>query len=484
VSDRADAVVVGAGFGGLGAALALAERGARVVVCEQLRYPGGCASTFTKGGAEFDAGATLVSGFGPEQLFGRWIARHRIDLPLDWIDPLVELRAPGLRLPIGRDRDAFVARLADLPGAPREGLRAFFAEQRAIADVLWEVLGDVDALPPFDLTALLRHARRSPRFVPLLRLVARPLTVVLARHGVASFAPLRTYVDALCQITVQCSADEAESTFALAAMDYYHRGTAHVQGGVGALAHALARTIAANGGELRYSTAVRGLHRDGADWIVETRRGPIRTRRVFANVTPTALGSLIGEGVLPPSIARLGRAVDGAWGAVMRYALVRPEPGFPHGAHHVELVDDPHAPFVDGNHVFVSVSGADEARAPGELRTVTASTHVALGSLVRDPARVRAIQDRMRSTMDRLAPDLGRPTLEYPASPRTFARFTGRPHGAVGGVPRRAGLSAYAELGPREVLRDLWLVGDSVFPGQSALATATGGVRAVAASMR
>ena len=45
-----------------GAALALAKRGARVCLCESLRYPGGCASTFSKDGARFDAGATLVSG--------------------------------------------------------------------------------------------------------------------------------------------------------------------------------------------------------------------------------------------------------------------------------------------------------------------------------------------------------------------------------------------------------------------------------------
>ncbi len=64
------------------------------------------------------------------------------------------------------------------------------------------------------------------------------------------------------------------------------------------------------------------------------------------------------------------------------------------------------------------------------------------------------------------------------ASPRTFERFTGRPLGYVGGVPRRAGLHNYERLGPTEVLQGLFLVGDSVFPGQSTLATALSGVKA------
>jgi phytoene dehydrogenase-like protein len=59
-----DVLVIGAGFGVLGAALSLAEQGARVCLCESLGYPGGCASTFQRGGFRFDAGATLLSGLG------------------------------------------------------------------------------------------------------------------------------------------------------------------------------------------------------------------------------------------------------------------------------------------------------------------------------------------------------------------------------------------------------------------------------------
>ena len=70
-------------------------------------------------------------------------------------------------------------------------------------------------------------------------LLGRSLASVLASYGLSEFAPLRLYADALCQITVQCPAAEAEALFALAAMDYYYRGTAHVRGGVGTLASVL-----------------------------------------------------------------------------------------------------------------------------------------------------------------------------------------------------------------------------------------------------
>jgi cation diffusion facilitator CzcD-associated flavoprotein CzcO len=52
-----DAVVVGAGFGGLGTALELTRRGARVALCETFNYPGGCASTLHRHGFAFESAA-------------------------------------------------------------------------------------------------------------------------------------------------------------------------------------------------------------------------------------------------------------------------------------------------------------------------------------------------------------------------------------------------------------------------------------------
>lgn len=51
-----DAIVVGAGHGGLGAAAVLAEQGFRVLVLEQHNVPGGCSSSFVRGRFEFETG--------------------------------------------------------------------------------------------------------------------------------------------------------------------------------------------------------------------------------------------------------------------------------------------------------------------------------------------------------------------------------------------------------------------------------------------
>jgi len=489
-----DAAVVGSGFGGLGAALSLAERGARVALFETLAYPGGCASSFTRDGCRFEAGATLLSGLDAHQLFGRWIARHRLPVAIDRLDPLVTLRADGLEIAIPRDRDALVTRLAALPGAPAAGIRAFFAEQRRVADTLWALFDDPALLPLLDLPALLGHARRLPRYLALLPLVGRPLESVLGRHGVAGFAPLRLYLDALCRITVQCDAGAAEAPFALAAMDYYWRGAGHVRGGVGVLATALADAVHALGGAVRMADRVRRVEPlgRGRGFRVVSRAGEVTARAVVLNLLPQGLPAHLPEGTaLPPRIARIGAALDRGYGAAMLYATVRPPGDAPDGPAHLQLVLDAARPLTRGNHVFCSFSGAEDGRrAPPGLRTMTASTHVPLegflGLSPEERAReVAAIQARMRETIARRAPEWAAGVAaEMTASPRTFARFTGRPEGRVGGPPRTAGLLSYRSLGPLEALPGLFLVGDSVFPGQSTLAAALGGVRAAEAIER
>ncbi|MEM1414671.1 MAG: FAD-dependent oxidoreductase [Myxococcota bacterium] len=484
-----DVAVVGAGFGGLGTALTLAEARADVVLFEQLRYPGGCASTFTRRGRRHESGATLFSGFGEGQLMRRWIDRHGLDVPFATMDPLVELRAPDFTLAIPPDRATFLDRVVALEGVPEARARRFFAEQERVAGTLWALFAEPDLLPPFGLRELWTHARRVPAYLPLLRHVGRSLGSVLGRYGLADCAPLRTVLDAVCQITVQAGVDEVEAPFALGAMDYYFRGTGHVHGGIGVLAEELTRAIRNEGGEVRMPDAVKAIAPDRAPdnvggWVLRSRRGTTRARKVVLNLLPQGARRLLGRapGTLP-RLDALARKVEGGWGAAMLYltlapgGLARPEP------HHLELVVSSDAPFVEGNHLFVSVGAADERKAgPGE-RTATVSTHVpmdrfrALDEAGR-AAYVAEVQARMRAGLASRAPELAAAIVDVmPASPRTFARFTGRDEGFVGGIPRRVGLQNYTGLVPRPVLPNLHLVGDTVFPGQSTLATALGGVK-------
>jgi phytoene dehydrogenase-like protein len=477
-----DVAVIGAGFGGLGAALRLAEGGARVVVLEALRYPGGCASTFERDGYRFETGATLFSGLADGQLFHQWIERYGLEVDVQLLEHPIEQRTPYGTLDVVGDKDAFIDDLARQMPEQEAELRAFFELQGKASDALWGLFDDPALLPPFKASALLAHLMRSPRYASFARHIGQPLGKVLKRFGLDGPSPFRLWLDATSQITLQCSALEAETPFALASVDYAFRGAAHVQGGIGRLAEAMCAAIEQAGGEVRLARRVKAVRDAGEGYALEvTKDGTLHAGSVVANVLPQALGALL-VGPAPAVLDDKAKRLEDGWGAAMRYRVVRAPEGASPEPHHLQLIDDAEAPLLEGNHAFVSISGEGEDRgaAPG-MRTLTVSTHVRARALreAQDPAAfIDDVQRRLAATLHKRAPEWESELIyDATASPRTWERFTSRPEGLVGGVPRTSGLAHYRGMLPRPVRPHLYLVGDSVFPGQSTLATALGGVK-------
>lgn len=484
--ERYDVAVIGSGFGGLGAALSLAERGYRVAIFETLKYPGGCAGTFTRKSYRFEAGATLSSGFGERQLFRQWIDRYQLGIDLEYLSPAIHFRAPELSLDIPSDHQGLVDLFAQLPDAPSKAIRAFFAHQKRVSDSLWRLFDDPELLPPWNARSLMKLAARSPSYLPMLRDVNRSLLTVLARYGLDRFQPLKLYLDALCQITVQGSAAEVEAPFALSTMDYYGRGTAHVVGGIGKLAEGLCEGIERLGGDVRLLDQVREARAlDEGGFEITSRKGVSRARFVISNLLPAVTERLFPhQDRWPDWSGRLQRAVEDGWSAGMLYLVAESPEAASGEAEHWQLVHDADKPMREGNHIFCSISSERELdRAPAGSRTLTVSTHIPAAEMrKRNPREqgryVKMIQRQMRETLSVRCPEWSDGVyFGMTASPRTFERFTGRPEGLVGGAPRKRGWRHYLDLGPRQLMPGLYLVGDSVFPGQSTLATATGGAR-------
>ena len=127
-------------------------------------------------------------------------------------------------------------------------------------------------------------------------------------------------------------------------------------------------------------------------------------------------------------------------------------------------------------------SEGDSSRAPAGRRAMTISTHTRLEpwrSLKREDLKSYNNQkdmltDRILASAERVIPGLREAAeLVLPGTPLTFERFTSRPDGWVGGFPQT---HLFRTRGVR-VRPGIWMVGDSVFPGQSVAATALSGLR-------
>ncbi len=89
----AEAIVIGAGMGGLSAAMRLGAKGYRVTVVDRLDVPGGRGSSITQGGHRFDLGPTIVTV--PQGLRQLWADCGRdfdADVDLRALDAFYEIR--------------------------------------------------------------------------------------------------------------------------------------------------------------------------------------------------------------------------------------------------------------------------------------------------------------------------------------------------------------------------------------------------------
>lgn len=132
--ERYDAVVLGAGIGGLVVGILLAKAGLKVLIAEQHYVAGGYCSTFRRKGYVFDSATHFYPLLGNEETITGRLLRE-LGIPTRWIkmDPVDQFHFPdGSRFTVSADFDTYVARLkAEFP-EEAAALDGFFDEVRRV----------------------------------------------------------------------------------------------------------------------------------------------------------------------------------------------------------------------------------------------------------------------------------------------------------------------------------------------------------------
>ncbi len=362
------------------------------------------------------------------------------------------------------------------------GTEPFWQTLEMLADISWDVSSRPFPWPPESLHDIYTMARAlRPKTLRALPYLLRTVGSLLP----AGDPLLRTFLDAQLLISAQTTSESANALYGSAALDLPRRGVNHVRGGIGALADTLVNWIRQNGGEVLFRQQVTQIEvKNGRAHAIRTNKGlRLEANHILANLTPWALRDLLGEHA-PRPLAREVRQREATWGAFTLYLGVDAAKLPPTSAGHHQIIVDAQRPLGEGNSVFVSMSDPDDAsRAPAGHRALTLSTHTAIApwwqlrhsDKAAYEARRADYTERLLTAAETALPGLRRAvTLCLPGTPVTFAFYTRRPSGMVGGFPQESILQA---RGPSTGIENLWLVGDSIFPGQSTAGVTLGGLR-------
>jgi phytoene desaturase len=239
------AIVIGAGLGGLSAAMRLGAKGYAVTVLDKLDRTGGRGSSITQDGHRFDLGPTIVTVPDVfEKLWAECGRDFRADVDLRPLEPFYEVRWPdGSSFKASSDDDAMLAEVARLNPNDVAGFKRFLkdAQKRYVVgyegmvakpmNKMWET---IKVLPMF---AWLR-ADRSIYGLAAARVKDERLRMAL------SFHPLFIGGDPMHVTSIYALVAHLEKTY----------GVHYAMGGVQRIADAMADVIRAQGGVIRHET--------------------------------------------------------------------------------------------------------------------------------------------------------------------------------------------------------------------------------------
>ena len=252
---RARAIVVGAGLGGLAAAMRLGAKGYSVTVVDKLDVPGGRGSAIWQDGHRFDLGPTIVTV--PQLYEDLWAACGRNfhqDVRLKSLDPFYEIRWPdGTKFVAQHDTEKMRAEVAKIEPRDVAGFDKFLKDSEARYWFGFEDLGRRSMHKLWDLIKVLPkfawlRADRSVYGHAKKRFRNEKLRMAF------SFHPLFIGGDPLNVTSMYILVSYLEKEF----------GVHYAMGGLAGMARKLADVVEDQGGTFLMNTTVREIVvRDG-----------------------------------------------------------------------------------------------------------------------------------------------------------------------------------------------------------------------------
>jgi len=482
-------VVIGAGLGGLAAALDLAAQGVPVTVCERADAPGGKMREVMVAGRPVDSGPTVFTM--------RWVLEALFaDCGLSLDDHVRTKRLgvlarhawpDGTRLDLFADRAASASAIGDFAGsAEARGFRAFMARAGAIYRTLETSFMTAQRPTPLSLALRVGLARlpdlaRVSPFATLWQELGKHFRDPRLRQLFGRYA---TYCGA--------SPFAAPATLMLIA-HVEQEGVWAVEGGMHRIARALAEAARRHGAIIRYGSDVETiLERGGAVSGVRLRGGErIAASAVIANADHAALRT----GLFGAAAARAtrGGAPPRSLSA-LTWSLVGTVEGFPLLRHTVFFSGDYEAEFdtilreqalPDDPTIYVCAQDRgdpDDPAPEGHERLFCLVNAPATGESARPtPEEIARCEERTFSALRRAGLTV-RPKAAVITDPAVFHRLFPATGGALYGRALHGWAASFRRPGARTRLGGLFLAGGSVHPGPGVpMATLSGRLAAQAA---
>jgi len=493
--EEYDAVVIGAGGGGLAAAATLAKAGYYVALLEKHYKVGGYMTTFRRGGYRFEASLHAMGGLDQPGDFDAMGIRDRLELVR--CDPMYRSFYPDLDIEVPSDAAAYQQKLQQMFPDEAEGIAALFTR---LADLQLVLDAFTSLEHGFNMEALQTLISHLDAGIDLLRCMFLTLEEFVARYV---HDPKLVAVWTQLDVFLADKPSNLQALYFIAMWNSYHfGGYYYFHGGSAAVTEAMADVIRENGGVIRLNTlATKIVIENGRATQVQTQDDVCyNTDYVISNANaPDTMLNMVGAENLPADY--VGRLQETPLGA----ATIQVFLGVDHD--YTSLFNSSHEIFVnttynqdeafqyvvdgDAEHVPFAIANytvVDPTDAPAGKNVIALTTYLPFD--LGDEWQWDAGVDEYRSFKEQIAATLIERAEEYlpglsghievleVGSPVTNWAYTFNPAGSILGWAGNPEYSTKRRLPPQTPIENLFLAGAWTYPGGGQSAVITSGIYA------
>lgn len=464
-------------MGALTAAALLVQKGLKVIVLEQNWQPGGCTSSYWRKGFVFEAGATTLVGLGKGM---------PLQYVLDKTDIAIQSRQLKLPMQVHLSNGAVLNRYQNLQEWIAEaqrvfgvkGQQSFWEEAYRISDFVWKTSLKQKLFPPSKAVDLL-SALKNLSIGQLRNLpgVFKSTRSLLAKHGLLDNALFCDFVNEQLLITAQNHMGDVNTLFGATALCYTNYPNYYVDGGLINLVNPFVEYIKEKGGEVRLRESVKRIRSHEGGYLVETKKESYQATYLISGIPindTQELFDLRGDRRIEAKVME-SKQLNGAFQMGIGFKPHRTFDTIHHQIHLEKALKQ-----TGSDSIFISLSHPMDASRSDEpdLSVMSVSTHVP------DPEnRIIDGEKAEQAVIGELVKQgfLKRENIVYQHSstPKSWAKWTGRKWGFVGGYPQYMSIKPWQMLDARLDKHKAYIVGDTVYPGQGIPGVTLSGIIAV-----
>lgn len=499
MSDKFNALIIGAGLSGLTAASLLSKRGLKVAVIDRNFKPGGSCGIFKRNGYTFDQGTAMLYGFGSEGFNPHRFIFNCLEEPFDVIkhEILYSVKFKDKKIRFFADVDKFVEELSLIFPKQKSNLKRFYSDMK---DLYNKVIIKKPAYETPDETnkilALKKLLLNPVSYIKFLGFMNKSTKELLEKYF--DDPEIFKFFDKLTSTYCYTTVSETPAILsAIMFIDNHTGGSFYPAGSTLFLPGKLEKVIEENDGEMIFEKEVTKIlikNNKAIGVLIDDGNIIYSDNIIYSGTIWNIYEKLIDEKYSLPERREWARKMVPTYPSMVFYAVVDSEI-IPDGTNAIEMlignpdsIDESEVTVYifsiddktlcpEGTHVLTAIGPSFKKWPQGDIKTDYSSPEY--------DEQKKTEEERIKNVLEKHFPGFKKGLIYSEiSSPSTIEKYTMKNHGCVAGPKQSIGQHMFNRLHIKSDWDSLFCCGESCTLGTGSPAVTVSGISAANAVLR